>query len=850
MRIGFNSSYLRFTHNQESLQHMLHETQKQISSGKKIQFGFENSNIFNETLRLDYENTNLVQGKEVAQKAKKFSDNTDTALSQLSLTMDRFKEKLIQAANQMHSDVSRLAIANDLEAMKNHFKSLANSSVGGEYLFSGSAITTPPIKHDGTYAGNNENLKGLVASNNQLTYNITGEELFFGKDSDHKKILTTNIKNYNQRELHPYIMEDIEKARNPEEIFIKESDTIRDLIGDNDDDHTNDTEEFFYLQGRRSDGTFFKSKFAIERGYSDEKSAAKVSDLLDKIGIEFGNTSITTVVDVRLNAWGQIEITDLKAGSSSLEFHMLSSDKDVSNVDELLQSGAKIKEYTKSNYNTLKSLDTIGSTNDYYDHRIHKIETTFKTEDNAVANYDTKLEDLFGVDVETLRIAGNKVSPDGEISGDPVSFDVAIAGRDVRSVVNEIKEKFSTSGAPKYDDIRVEFINGKFVITDNSVKNLKKDVFAPPFDGPSFFNISFQTLDATNNPKVSMSNNYTVEYDRVRFEKNGSRLVSNTPQIVRKDNSFAKDSTKLSEVSGRSLHNQEYIMEIKDVNSKEWKVHLNLSNNGTTYYIEDKNNNRFPPLPDNYILYAPGDEAKATRADDVTYKQLTDVMTLALNFTNVSAGVEPGSSEDLGGKSAYENALIGSKSYVDVSLNQRGIIDIHDRRMAYTKAEFSIYNSEANIYPPNGDTQELAMLSIHSNNALVVDDPHVDFFKSIDEAITAVREDIYRPDGFNAEDDFDANVRNIGIQNSIKAIEHLASHVNKLHTQNGAQGNALQYAIEKNEVLSVHVRSLRSEVIDTDLAESAMQLSQITLSFQAALQTTAKVNSLSIVNYI
>ena len=44
--------------------------------------------------------------------------------------------------------------------------------------------------------------------------------------------------------------------------------------------------------------------------------------------------------------------------------------------------------------------------------------------------------------------------------------------------------------------------------------------------------------------------------------------------------------------------------------------------------------------------------------------------------------------------------------------------------------------------------------------------------------------------------------------------------------------------------------TLRSSVIDTDLAEASLELTQLSLNYEAMLSTVGKISKLSLVNYL
>jgi flagellar hook-associated protein 3 FlgL len=219
----------------------LYKINKNISSGRQIQTSYDDSSLYSDVVRLENEEKTLSQASDSAQKALSFSTNTDTTLNQLQTTLDSFKTKLIRATNAEHDETSLDAIASDLEGMKKHMLALANTSINGQYLFAGTAVTTKPMQDDGSNRGNDKTMKALVGSEVELAYNIDGKSLFYGVDNDYNKKITTNVRLYNQTLLHP-VQNDpyATEGSISEEKFLTSSDTIRDLMGDTYNIDTND----------------------------------------------------------------------------------------------------------------------------------------------------------------------------------------------------------------------------------------------------------------------------------------------------------------------------------------------------------------------------------------------------------------------------------------------------------------------------------------------------------------------------------------------------------------------------------------------------------------------------------
>lgn len=858
MRIGYSSQYLTLARYQQAGQQQLNDHLTQMSSGRKIQFGYQGSTIFSQTLRLDYEEATLSQSRTLSTSAKSFSDNTDSALSELSKTMTTFTTKLNHAANQIHSATSLEALANDLQAIRDHMLSIANTSIGGQYIFSGTDVTTKPFDPSGKYHGNNAHLEALLGSNNLMPYNITGSELFFGKDSDKSRLIVSNVKNYNQSKLHPDIMTALHKTDISKEVYITHADQLRDLIGDSNDDPTDSPDEWFYIQGVRPDGSSFKSKFSLTTSYTNDEHATTVQDLLDRIGKEFGNTALNKVVDVTINEYGAIQIKDLTTGRSNINFFMVSSDSNVNDLDDLTRQGARVKSYVQSPFLGKKVAHQITSTNDYYDHRLHHFPQTFRAKDNSLAEKPTRLRDILGDNVTNLSIGGRAVNnPDGTAGAAVAAYNFAInANTTMQDLIDSLRANFVGTG-----EIEVEFSQGKLTILDKNVRNLTDDQRHPPFDGASSLNVIMQAQDGGGANLNAFSNDYTLEYDRVGFTRRGSLLTSNVSQVINRTSDYALPDTKLSEVAGASLHGSGYVMELHDINGVKAEARIAFNNTvppGTTLAITSGNPAATRTIP----LFNPHDAPPAVtpvRGDEMTYQQLLDAITLVMNHSNLDAADYATASGGGGAtlqdqKSAYERLLQASQGNVSAKLNDQGQVEIKDLLRSETRMNFMIYNATTNDYTLNAATgrpvhEHGSSLTFQANNALTIDDPHVNFFTQIDAIIDSVRKGTYRS-GDVLPGTYSDTLRSTGIQGGMTRFEHLSDHVNKIHARNGAQGNAFKYSLERTEILIVHTKTLRSEVADTDIASTYNSFAQLTLNYQAMLSSIGKINQLSLVNYI
>lgn len=300
MRVTSGSYYNNIYGENNRLNQQLFDVNKQISSGQKIQYSHEDPSTFIDTVRLDNEITTLNQVKNSAQSAYKFSTQTDTTIGDIVKTLEAMKVKMINATNDVHTDTSLQAIAKELRGLQNHLMTVSNTSIGGQFLFSGTATAQKPIAADGTYLGNNQNMEAFLGSEIKQKYNISGAQLFIGEESKVNRTITTNIPLLNLTDVY----------NSSQETYITPSSTIGDLMGNSVT--AVGAASHFYVQGTKTDGSTFKKQI-------DLSATNTVDDLLQKIGVEYGSD----LVNVTLNPKGQIEIQDKRTGSSKLDFHMV-----------------------------------------------------------------------------------------------------------------------------------------------------------------------------------------------------------------------------------------------------------------------------------------------------------------------------------------------------------------------------------------------------------------------------------------------------------------------------------------------------------------------------------------------
>ncbi len=446
MRVTTSMYYKNMDINNNRVNKQLFDVNKQISSGMQIQYAYEDTDTFIETMNLDNEITTLTQARKSSESALKYSTNTDTTMNEYDTILRDFKVKLIAAANAaVQSPQSREAIAQELQSMRDHLINLTNTSIDGKFLFSGSATRTKPVNEDGSYNGNDEAMMAFIGSGIQQQYNITGADLLFGEETQTQRKITTNMA--------------ISNSVTNESL--SGSDTIEEMMGLGAGAYS------FYIRGTDSHGTSFKEQIDIPN-----PSIATVDALLSDIENLYGQG----MVNVSLNDVGQIVIEDKFKGSSKIDFHMIGSDdNDYSN----LTAASNIKEFISSG---LTSAPGVG------------------TPDAAV--YDRT---QFGSDSNILTSNVSQIVKPGmiDINGNEITNNFAVDSTRLGAVASGTTFDPDPDGNPHTKDSRYTGLDGQVIHLEGiDVNGAAFNVDINLFDGGSTVSGSanFNINDVNGNP--------------------------------------------------------------------------------------------------------------------------------------------------------------------------------------------------------------------------------------------------------------------------------------------------------------------------------------------------------------
>lgn len=717
----------------------------QISYGKNILDSFEGATTYIDNVRLEYEHETLGQVINASKLALEMTKNTDTSMGKMVDLITEFKSLMTRAVNDTQTQTSREAIAKEMKRIKEEIVNIANTSVNGQYLFSGSLTGTKPFDQQGNYFGNNELMNIVTGAGTQASYNIPGYNLFYRPDNDFKKQITTNVSFTDNRY---NLINNPDKTR-----YLKVEDAISSLIGlnyvrDNSKAPLDPTTDFetaplnfppttLYVQGTKPDGTSFKSAVLVQ-------PSDTIQGLLDKIGAVYGNTDTTKVVDITINESGQIQITDLKQGNNSLDFH-------------------------------------------------------------AVA-YTPQFEDK----------AALKQATEAYIA----------AGGTMEEFTNEIMQLAIPNG---------DITNPTSPVTIN-------------IDGVDYSISLHQTDFIRSNMTDSAGNEANgADYDNVFFETKDNKVYGNVSQIVQATGAYATNSTKLSEVANGSLNNTVLNLTVNSKGGNTYNVSVDLGNSTVSYQNAAGQTITFPIM---HLDTTTSNSGVVTPTNDITYKQLNDIIGLFASDQMPTATITPTNNKvNAADYQTYKEALEASRNTVEVSLDHKGRITVTDKLSTGTNIGISLHDSQSTQFPapPYTTTANVtggASLSFSANNALIIDEPHVDLIRDLDSMIEAVLEGNKRADADGKDP------RNTGMQGALERLDHLGEHIRKQRVSIGADAAAIEQVRDRNTLMQINVKTIQSSVIDTDLGAVITQLMQAQVTYQAALKATTTLSQLSLLNYL
>ncbi|MGA4718542.1 flagellar hook-associated protein FlgL [Fictibacillus nanhaiensis] len=156
------------------------KTQEQLTTGKKISRPSDDPVVAMKGMTYRTNLTEVEQYKRNLSEAYNWMENSDAALDKATSVMQRIRELTVQASNGTYEESQKGMIGKEIEQLKDHLVSIANTQVAGKYIFNGNDTTNKPVDLSKTpYVSENPNPVNIELSQGiEIAVNIDPKNVF------------------------------------------------------------------------------------------------------------------------------------------------------------------------------------------------------------------------------------------------------------------------------------------------------------------------------------------------------------------------------------------------------------------------------------------------------------------------------------------------------------------------------------------------------------------------------------------------------------------------------------------------------------------------------------------------
>jgi flagellar hook-associated protein 3 FlgL len=190
MRVTPQMVSQRFIKNVHKSNEGIANLQGQISSGRKFEKISENPSV---TLQGLSHRSSLMQIEQYQKNVKDGTDwllATDDALGSATEALQRVRELMIQASNDTIDEDVRKNMSKEIGTLKEQLGSIANTTFGERYLFSGLDSTSAPYENGTLVSTGQSGMVWNIGKGQNPKINVTAESAF-GLEADGTSLFTT-----------------------------------------------------------------------------------------------------------------------------------------------------------------------------------------------------------------------------------------------------------------------------------------------------------------------------------------------------------------------------------------------------------------------------------------------------------------------------------------------------------------------------------------------------------------------------------------------------------------------------------------------------------------------------------
>ena len=158
------------------------KTQRSISTGKRVNEPADDPLAMTRILDFRASLASMEQYAENIDQGTSWLRTTESSLDDTNQLLGRVKELVLSQTTGTATPETRETTANEVEQIFERMIQLANTRLGGRYVFSGFKTDTAPFLSisDYTYRGDTGSIEVEIARNQKATINLNGSEVFTG----------------------------------------------------------------------------------------------------------------------------------------------------------------------------------------------------------------------------------------------------------------------------------------------------------------------------------------------------------------------------------------------------------------------------------------------------------------------------------------------------------------------------------------------------------------------------------------------------------------------------------------------------------------------------------------------
>lgn len=160
----------------------IYNLQEKVSTGKRINKLSDDPIGTGQVLEFRKRIATIDQYGRNIQWGTTWLETTDSSLDSINTMLLRAKEVAVYQSTETATQATRDIAAEEMENVFDQVLQLANTSLGGRYIFSGQKTDTAPYSRDGdfnaTYSGQSGDIRLIIGENVEMPINTNGDELF------------------------------------------------------------------------------------------------------------------------------------------------------------------------------------------------------------------------------------------------------------------------------------------------------------------------------------------------------------------------------------------------------------------------------------------------------------------------------------------------------------------------------------------------------------------------------------------------------------------------------------------------------------------------------------------------